>query len=864
MTIYILLAYFWGLTQLFILATPTRTIRVRGLVIAFLSGMYVPPFVALVLEQIWIRTNKNLTNTWIVDVTHQASYTISPFIEELAKLMPLFLILCWARVRERIGITDIVILGAAMGSGFGFSEITPRIVHLAANSYWMTGIGGGEWIVSSGLSSKTIPGFFEILTTFLPTPLGTGVLFDTRFAHFAGLKIEVMEYNYHLAWSAIAALGVGIYVRSSKKNWAWLALILLIWVSGVHAFENYALRIYPEANPVWAGFIKMSAALGGFGRGMSVLVLFSLGIAIIIDWRWVRFGLTEEISLRLGDGKKQQLLDLPGEAGLVSFIHKYGWSGALRIRDYIQKRRSLMYLKDHRHETAEVTNLREELIAEKECLEDDKKLQSIHAARNHVIRKLHDSTRYRRLIGVQIFAGLLFLIPSILYLVAAVFPNTHTIQALFTNKTIFYFVQGLTVLGIALITVRLFVFYRGLPSAKKILQGQELGAYLLRGVVAHGALLTGLAGVLLALTGGPTATLVDVLHISENGDIVLAIDLIMLMFAVIGIMGIFFPLSFPVSFTLFKLFFTLIDLWISFDTLTLLREKGKENLTSIERLEFTLAWANIVLSPLGIAEDVLKLDGLLFNSFDIADGGVSYIDFLADLIQSLAPDPVDWSTPWQAMDTFKEIRFGDNALLKHQYVDALRHYNSAQQMTTKAKMTPLTKIVIKARIGEVLRAQGNNHQAQSAYQDALQQLPSSDILPKTQADLILEIGDVQVDLTEYLSAIDSYESALSIYQSTGAEPIRIAEILLKLSEVWLQLGDEDRALELLQQILDLLMHGGVRSLEKAALFEKLGEAFLEVSKPNLAEQSFQFGIEEYQGLDNPRALELMQRMDDLR
>jgi len=139
MTIIFLLAYGWGLIQLFLISTPARTVRWRTLLAAFLAGVYLTPLAAVFLEQIWIRHLGAQSSQWFLDLsfhTKQAAYTVSPFIEELVKLFPLLLILCWSRVRERMGITDIVLLGAALGAGFGFAENTPRIVHQAEKLTW--------------------------------------------------------------------------------------------------------------------------------------------------------------------------------------------------------------------------------------------------------------------------------------------------------------------------------------------------------------------------------------------------------------------------------------------------------------------------------------------------------------------------------------------------------------------------------------------------------------------------------------------------------------------------------------------------------------------------------------------------------
>jgi len=845
MTIIFLLVYFWGLLQLFLISTSTRTVRWRTLVASFLSGLYLSPMVAILLEQIWIRRLAAQSSDWFLGLsfhTQQAAYTVSPFIEELSKLLPLIIILCWKRVRDRLGVTDILLIGAALGAGFGFAEITPRIVHLAENITWWPGARGGEWMVSSGLATKSIPGILRIFTSFLPVPLGTGIVFDARYASFFGMRMNVIDYNYHLVWSAFAALGVGLFIRSTKKQWAWPALILPIWSGAVHAFENYVYGIYPDANPAWVDFITGSAAIGGFGRWMTPLTVIAFLLAITVDRRGIKQGVSSEKDLVWSGGDPSGSLHLPGGLKLIPFFRQYGWKGAQSVKNYLLERRSFNLNKKIHPQSPQLAGWREELITKRKLIENEGKVRALRSIQNNLLTRFRKSTRYRWMIAARILIGLLFLLPSLLYLVVGVFPNTHQVLDIFNNQLVFDAISSLGVICGILLLARIFLFYRGYPTARRSLSGQALGGYLLGGVVAHGALLVLLAGLALGFLGGPLATPSNLLHISENLDIVLMVDLIMLVFA---LTALFFP---AVTFPLLLPFFTLMDLWIAGDVIWLLNQKGIENLDQLERLEYMLAWASIILFP--------------FDVNEYLEVGLSSLDVVLDSIPG-PPASVDWSRPREIQGAFTQIRRGDAFIVDQRFLDAQRSYQKARDLMQQGSSTPFTTLAIEERLGDVLKSQGENQKALEAYQNALNQLPSEESLPGYQANLLVKIGDQQTALYDFEGAQESYQAAMRLAQAEAGDPIRLAEILLKISEVWLQLGEGERALEFLQQIFDLLLQESPISLERADLFVELGEAFLKLADRELAKRCFQHGLEDYQTLGHPLSKELLLRIDQL-
>jgi tetratricopeptide (TPR) repeat protein len=575
---------------------------------------------------------------------------------------------------------------------------------------------------------------------------------------------------------------------------------------------------------------------------MAPLTVVAFLVGIIVDRRCIKQGVSSEKDLAWSGADPSGSSQLPGGLSLISFFRHYGWKGAQSVKNYLLERRSFSLNKKIRPQSPQLAEWREQLIAKRKLIEDEGKVHTLQSIQNELFKQRRKSARYRRMIAFQILIGLLFLLPSLLYLVVGVFPNTHRVLDIFNYQIVFYLISGLGVICGILLLARMILFYRGYSSARRSLSGQALGSYLLGGVVAHGALLVLLAGLALGFLGGPTATPIDLLHISENLDIVLFIDLVMLVFA---LTALFFPLAMTFFPWWFLLFFELMDLWITVDTIMVLHQKGEENLTQLERLELMLAYFNI-----------------LFDVDDYLDVGMSFLDIALDVMPE-PPGPVDWSRPRQIQGAFAQIRRGDVFAVDQRYVDAQRSYQKARDLIGRGRATTFSTMAVEERLGDVLKAQGKNREALEAYQKALQQLPSERSAPGYQADLLVKIGDQQAALSEFEAAQESYQSALTLAQAEAANPIQLAEIMLKMGEVWLQLGEGEQTLQILGKIFDLLLQESPSSLERADLFVELGEAYLKLADRELAQRCFQHGLEDYQALGHPLSEELLERLDQL-
>jgi RsiW-degrading membrane proteinase PrsW (M82 family) len=116
-------AHVWGILQLIVLGSFARTVSIRTVLAAMAAGFYACAAFAALLESVWIGPTAWITGTPYADVVQIASYTVDPFIEEAVKIIPLAMLLLWVRViRHQWSITDCIIVGAALGSGFGLAE----------------------------------------------------------------------------------------------------------------------------------------------------------------------------------------------------------------------------------------------------------------------------------------------------------------------------------------------------------------------------------------------------------------------------------------------------------------------------------------------------------------------------------------------------------------------------------------------------------------------------------------------------------------------------------------------------------------------------------------------------------------------
>ncbi|TCC39160.1 PrsW family intramembrane metalloprotease [Kribbella capetownensis] len=319
MVLLMLAATLYGVLQLVVLAWPTRTVRLPTALLAIAVGVYACGALGLTLELLVAHGLAASSDLQLQDAIRQASPTIDPIIEELVKIVPLLLIGINVRSRLQHGLTDYVVLGAGLGAGFGLLEAVGRFGMDADHAI---PISGGGWILPS-FSSPYIPGVKQFLSTAFPAPAGSLDIADlAKLA--SGLSSGT---SIHLAWTALAGLGVGLLLR--ERRWTKLLGLLPIgFACSLHTLHNYvAVNSDSAAEP-------FSSALENL---LWLVPLIGLAVAMALDLKTLH---------RAKSVVPEVLLpgERPGPAAVLRFsLTAVPWTVWIALR-FILVRRSLWFL----------------------------------------------------------------------------------------------------------------------------------------------------------------------------------------------------------------------------------------------------------------------------------------------------------------------------------------------------------------------------------------------------------------------------------------------------------------------------------------------------------------------------------------
>lgn len=175
-----------------------------------------------------------------------------PTVEEAMKVLPLVLWTIFFRPKHRHGtLSDFWLLGFAVGAGFSFHEdaLYNRVV---ASGF------------ADGLAGKLFPIFLQ------------------------GAQYVIT----HAGWTALAAVGVGIFSLYRKRPWAW---ILAVGFIGFPVLDHAAVN--------WRGSDLLRSVVGDGTVGATLLLLTAFGVAVhdwyILRWATQRDNLFPEPTLSL-------------------------------------------------------------------------------------------------------------------------------------------------------------------------------------------------------------------------------------------------------------------------------------------------------------------------------------------------------------------------------------------------------------------------------------------------------------------------------------------------------------------------------------------------------------------------------------
>jgi len=313
---------------LLLITTFNRTLPVRWVGFAFLYGATIVAFLVIVIGGPVRR---------VLGANNVLSYAVFvPLLEETFKLLPLVFLLIWPRWRHRwtVGATDLLLLGAAIGSGFQFYEDTLR------------GFLSG-W------------DFKSILNIYDQGPhLGPLYLFPNLGFAVGGGRVEHIPAAFigHNGAAAFIALTIGwarLFGRRFKPLWL-VPFAVWAWMVVDHGLYNYMNDLKR-----WDGPLGLLYLLDGYGRLTTfVLYLAILGTLVVERWllrRYVRR--TAPFALSLDKLK----LTKGGLSGVQEWLrHLQG------LRVYLRERRGLTYgLHQHHAEGAKANAQRREHLHER-------------------------------------------------------------------------------------------------------------------------------------------------------------------------------------------------------------------------------------------------------------------------------------------------------------------------------------------------------------------------------------------------------------------------------------------------------------------------------------------------------------------
>jgi hypothetical protein len=222
MVVSMIFAQVWGVTQVIILGSMARTVRVKTALMAMAVGLYVCASASIAIQLLWTRSAAWLLSTPMSTVVDTASYTLDPLIEEIIKLLPLAGLLMIPVIRRQWSLTDCVIIGAATGSGFGLAE----------GLLWNSSHASSAISLQSGwlVKGSVVPGPLSALFSLFPVASSFGSGYSSA-AHL----------NCHLVWSALGGLAVGLIMLNRTAAGKRVGIALLVFIAADHAAGNYAV-----------------------------------------------------------------------------------------------------------------------------------------------------------------------------------------------------------------------------------------------------------------------------------------------------------------------------------------------------------------------------------------------------------------------------------------------------------------------------------------------------------------------------------------------------------------------------------------------------------------------------------------------
>ncbi|WP_345010464.1 PrsW family intramembrane metalloprotease [Streptomyces shaanxiensis] len=480
----------WGVLQLFAVSWPTRSVRLSTVLLALAVGAYGCGVATALVQLAYTRVYADQSGRSLVSVVNTTGYTVAPWVEELIKVSPLLLAGLSARVRRQWGLTDFVVLGAALGSGFGLLEAVLRF-GLDADRAMVRGEG---WIIPDSLSPPYVPGLGQVLTAWLPAP----------FSQLAIGGSPVTETFSHLVLTAMAGFGAGLLWRA--HGWVRLMSVLPIAAAAVH----HTLNNYAAQKPTSEVAARWLESLDGSAWAAP---LVCLAIAMVVDLRQLHRGKRTVPGVLLATER--------ADGDSLGALLRYAawrppWSLLLVLR-YVRLRRSLLYAAASAQPdgTGELRRVVAGITVRMDASDNRRAWQALNIRAWLKATRAGRRSRERWLLLIPCA----LLLPSLLFLGVGSFISTAGLQEFFSTGSGPKILMGFGIAALAWIAYQLTTLLRTWRTASAQPLGELLAVHRLRLATALGAATTGVFLLWRAFgDAGPDGRAIRTLHLLDALD----------------------------------------------------------------------------------------------------------------------------------------------------------------------------------------------------------------------------------------------------------------------------------------------------------------------------------------------------------
>ncbi|MFD8305768.1 RNase A-like domain-containing protein [Streptomyces sp. NPDC059690] len=486
MTLVMAMAAVWGVLQLFAVSWPTRSVRLSTVLFALAVGVYGCGVATALVQLAYTRLYADQSGQSLVTVVNSTSYTVAPWVEELIKVAPLLLAGVSLKVRRQWGLTDFVVVGAALGAGFGLLEAVLRFGLDADRSI----ARDGGWIIPDSLSPPYVPGLEQVLTAWLPAP----------FSQLETGGPAVTETFSHLVFTTMAGLGAGLLWRA--RRWARLVSALPVAAAvAYHTVNNYAVQEPTGRAAHWLESLD--------GKAWAA-PLVCLAIAWIVDLRQIHRGKCEAPGLLL----TSERADGDSLGALLRYAAwRPPWSLLIALR-YVRLRRSLLYAaaSTPTDDTGELHQAVARITTRIEASDNQRAWRALDI--RALLRAVRMARGHRR--RWLLVIPCVLVLPSLLFLGVGSFPSTAGLQRFFSTGSGPKVLMGFGIAALAWIAYELAMLLRTWRAASAQPLGELLAIHRFRVCTALGSATT---GVLLLWRGlgdaGPAGRTIHTFHLLD-------------------------------------------------------------------------------------------------------------------------------------------------------------------------------------------------------------------------------------------------------------------------------------------------------------------------------------------------------------